>query len=197
SHTDPGRACAIPVRPVAARGARLRGGIGISCVGPGLGPGRPASGPAVMLAALPRLAALTSMHRLLPRAGLLVAGLLALPGSAQETVAPRAATLGTEPLDGVLPGTKRFNVVFHDRKFTLDEFRAAVAAGRPAEEVERIVARLQAMAEAERAGFRARIEELGGRVHLTFWLIDACAIEIDPAKVEQVRALPGVARVDP
>lgn len=150
-----------------------------------------------MLAALPRLAALTSMHRLLPRAGLLVAGLLALPGSAQETVAPRAATLGTEPLDGVLPGTKRFNVVFHDRKFTLDEFRAAVAAGRPAEEVERIVARLQAMAEAERAGFRARIEELGGRVHLTFWLIDACAIEIDPAKVEQVRALPGVARVDP
>jgi hypothetical protein len=125
-------------------------------------------------------------------------GLLALPLSAQETVPPPVGEVNlTQPVDGSIPGTKRYNVTFNDRKFNLEEFRTAVESGKDADHVEGIVARLQGMANAERDGFRGAIEALGGRVHITFWLIDVCTIDIPEDKLDAVRALPGVAIVAP
>lgn len=134
----------------------------------------------------------------LSRASLVLAGVLALPLSAQEVAPPVAReTIGTEPVDGLIAGTKRYNVTFNDRSFTLDEFREAVASGQSADQVERIVANLQAKARAQRDGFRQRIEEMGGRVETTFWLIDACTIDIKPTDVAAVREMAGVMLVDP
>ncbi|MEZ5964673.1 MAG: S8 family serine peptidase [Planctomycetota bacterium] len=138
------------------------------------------------------------MHFSLSRASLALAGLLAFPLTAQETVAPPPVeTIGSEPVDGLLPGTKRYNVRFDDRSFTLAEFRDAVYGGKSADDVERIVAKLQAQAYAQRDGFRRQIEEMGGRVETTFWLIDACTIDIKPGDVGRVLAMPGVVGVDP
>lgn len=139
----------------------------------------------------------------LTRASLVLAGLLALPMSAralsaQEIAAPPPGEgIGTEPVDGLIAGTKRYNVTFDDRTFTLDAFRDAVATGKTADEVDRIVAGLEASARTERDGFRQSIEAMGGRVHYFFWLIDACTIDIKPVDVERVRELPGVLLLDP
>lgn len=139
------------------------------------------------------------MHiRTLSYITLAVAGLCAAPLAAQEVVTPTPDwILGTEPVDGLIPGTKRYNVTFNDRSFSLDEVRVAIESGRTADDVDRIVARMQAMADAQRAGFRRDIEAMGGRVFLTFWLIDAVSVEIPPARLEEIRAYPGVLMVDP
>src|SRR5688572_26263859 len=95
--------------------------------------------------------------------GLAVAGLLTVSLPAQEVAAPAPDwVLGSQPVDGSIPGTKRYNVTFNDRSFTLDELRIAIAQGRTADDVDRIVARMQAMANEQRAGFRQRIEAMGG-----------------------------------
>jgi len=139
------------------------------------------------------------MHLLtLSRASLVLVGLLSLPLTAQELgTSPPDVTIGTDPVDGLIPGTKRYNVTFNDRSFTLDEFREAVASGRSADEVERIVKNLESRARVERDAFRQQIEAMGGRVQTTFWLIDVCTIDIKPTDVAQVRAMPGVLFVDP
>lgn len=129
---------------------------------------------------------------------LALAGLFTTPLAAQDPVVPAPEwALGTEPVDGAIAGTKRYNVTFHDRSFSLDEFRLAVESGRSADDVERLVARFQGLANAQRNAFRQRIEAMGGRVFLTFWLIDAVSVEIPPARLEEVRAYPGVLMVDP
>ncbi len=138
------------------------------------------------------------MHNTLSRASLVLAGLIALPLSAQEVVSPLPGEIiGNQPVDGSVAGTKRYNVTFNDRKFTLDAFRTAIETGKTADEVDGIVARMQAAAYTEREGFRQRIEELGGRVFLTFWLIDVCTVDIPTEKLDAVRNMPGVAYVLP
>ncbi len=137
------------------------------------------------------------MHHTLSCASLVLAGLIALPLSAQEVVSPLGEVIGNQPVDGSIPGTKRYNITFNDRKFTLDAFRTAIETGKTADEVEDLVARMQASANTERDGFRQRIEELGGRVFLTFWLIDVCTIDIPTEKLDAVRNMPGVAWVLP
>lgn len=113
--------------------------------------------------------------------------------------APTAATetTATEAMPGRIAGTRRFNVTFRDRSFDLAEFRAAVRSHQPASVVDRIVASLQARAEQETADFRTEVRALGGDVVITFWLINAVTIEIDPKHVAQLEKLANVAYIHP
>ncbi len=137
-------------------------------------------------------------NRSLSTLGLGLCGLFPSLLPAQEVATPAPEwRLGTEPVDGALPGTKRYNVTFHDRSFTLDDLSVAIRSGATADQVERIIAGLQYQADAQRDGFRRAIEAMGGRVFLNFWLIDACSVEIPPARLADVSAMPGVAFVHP
>jgi hypothetical protein len=138
------------------------------------------------------------MHLDLSAVAIALAFLIPSVAQSQDPGASQLPAVGShQGVDGLIPGTKRYNVTFDDRKFTLDEFGAAIESGRSADDVERIVARMQGLADAERAGFKGEIEAMDGRVHFTFWLIDACTIDVPLGKLGAVRALPGVARVDP
>jgi hypothetical protein len=88
-------------------------------------------------------------------------------------------------------------VTFEKRGFTLDRFRAAIQAHRTHEEVGEIVRDLQARASAEYAPFKAAVRGLGGEVVIEFWLINACTVEVPPALVGALAALPNVLNVRP
>ena len=136
-----------------------------------------------------------NLRRLSAFAGVLA---LSLPCAAQAVAVPSIFdALSQQPVDGSIPGSKRFNVVFNDRSFTLDEFRMAIETGQPAEVVQSIVDRLQTRVNFERAEFGKRIEALGGKIHRVFWLIDAVTVEIAPDRAAAVRELAGVQSVDP
>jgi hypothetical protein len=107
------------------------------------------------------------------------------------------ATPEPQALPGQLDGTKRYNVTFKTRTFDLAEFQRAVRTGASASEVDRIVASLQAKARQDQLPFQREIEALGGRLVLQFWLINACTIELAPARLAVVEAMPNVAFVHP
>jgi hypothetical protein len=108
--------------------------------------------------------------------------------------APAAARSGDlDAVPGREPGTRRYNVTFADRPFDLRAFRAAATGGGDAATVARIVADLEARAQAHQAPFAAAVEALGGRVERRFWLVNACTIDLPPAQLPAVRALANVA----
>ncbi|MEZ5965132.1 MAG: S8 family serine peptidase [Planctomycetota bacterium] len=115
----------------------------------------------------------------------------------QTPDAPNKVGLGTEPVPGVIPGTLRYNVTFKTRSFDLREFKAANdnKAGGPV--VQAIVRDLEQRARADQEPFRQAVEALGGAVNIHFWLINAANIEVPPAKLDAVRALPNVLFVTP
>lgn len=108
-----------------------------------------------------------------------------------------AAGIGTEPIAGRKAGTLRYNVTFAERSFDLTDFRNAVSEREPAWIVAAIVQDLEDRARREQEGFRKAVIELGGDVVITFWLINACTIEIPPAALERVRAMANVLHVRP
>jgi hypothetical protein len=119
--------------------------------------------------------------------------------SSTQSAAPAA---GARPGDldavpGREPGTRRYNVTFADRPFDLRAFRAAATGGGDAATVARIVADLDARAQAHQAPFAAAVKALGGRVERRFWLVNACTIDVPPVQLAAVRALPGVLSVAP
>ncbi|MBI5853345.1 MAG: S8 family serine peptidase [Planctomycetes bacterium] len=75
--------------------------------------------------------------------------------------------------------------------------REAILARRPAAEVDAIVAGLERAVVADQAAFVAAAERLGARITQQWWLIDAAALEIDPARLDALRRLPNVAFVQP
>ncbi|MCC6670640.1 MAG: S8/S53 family peptidase [Planctomycetes bacterium] len=99
---------------------------------------------------------------------------------------------GNELLPGKTPGTYRYNVTFRTRSFDLSEFRDAIHTGRTADDVQRIVAGLEAKARKDQAGFTRWVEDRGGKVNIHFWLINAASIEIAPEHVVALRALDNV-----
>ncbi len=111
--------------------------------------------------------------------------------------APAMLDQGSEPVPGRIPGTRRYNVTFGQRGFTLDAFREAIHAGRTHEDVQAIVRELQAKASAEYANFAADVRALGGDVVVEFWLINACTIEIAPQDLAKIGLLPNVLHVRP
>ena len=111
--------------------------------------------------------------------------------------APILANTPEHGLPGRLPGTERWIVDFKTRSFDLSAFRSAILAHRPAAEVNAIVADLQRKALADQAPFVAAAERLGARVTSQWWLVNAAAVEMPAASLNDLRKLPMVAFVQP
>ena len=101
---------------------------------------------------------------------------------------PQAATRTSRALPGKLPGSERWLVTFKTRSFDLEGYRQAILAQRPAAEVAQLVADLEQKARADQFAFVNFVEQLGGRVTDQWWLINACAVEVLPARLAQLRA---------
>lgn len=117
---------------------------------------------------------------------------------ASQDLLPPPAPIAAESrgLPGKKPGTERWLVQFEKRSFDLSEFRRANLA-RDAAKVARIVPDLEKRVQADQGPFVEAVEKLGGRVVDQWWIVNACAIEIPPAELAKVRALPNVARLEP
>lgn len=89
----------------------------------------------------------------------------------------------------------RWLVQFRTRSFDLTEFRAANLR-RDATAIARIVRELERRVRVDQSDFVATIDKLGGRITEQFWITNACALRLDASKIEGVRALPGVLRVE-
>ncbi len=109
------------------------------------------------------------------------------PGTGSTPIEQRA-------LPGLKPGTERWLVTFKNRSFDLSEFRAANQR-RDADAVARIVADLEGKVRADQREFVELVENLGGRVVAQWWLVNGCAVEIDPAKLPQLQAHANVLRM--
>ena len=106
--------------------------------------------------------------------------------------------IGTQAVPGKAPGSRRYNVVFKKRSFDMAIFYMAVNSGQTAETVEAIVKGLMARADEETKTFRDMVEnKWNGRVAITFWLINAVTIEVDPKFVPQIAGLANVLEVQP
>ena len=105
--------------------------------------------------------------------------------------------LSTEAAPGARDGTRRYNVTFRTRSFELAELRSAIAEQQSAVIVERIIKDLELRARVDQEPFRRAVEAMGGSVVLQFWLINAATIEIAPAQLGAVAALPNVWQVRP
>ncbi|HLQ38937.1 MAG TPA: S8 family serine peptidase, partial [Planctomycetota bacterium] len=110
---------------------------------------------------------------------------------------PWQVGIGTAPVAGDRDGTLRYNVTFKARSFDVEAFRRAVEAHESAAVVGDIVHDLEQRARTEQEPFRKTIEALGGGIRIQFWLINACNIEIPPAQLAAVRAMPNVLAIDP
>lgn len=116
--------------------------------------------------------------------------LLAAFVAAQQPTAPLPT-----PTDVVADS---YVVMFAQRSFTLDAFRAAILARRPAAEVEAIVRGLEGAVERDQAAFTVSVRGLGGRVTGQYWLINGACVEgITADKVGALRQLPNVQEVHP
>ena len=123
---------------------------------------------------------------------------LASSAIAQDGIVPVAATqvdASQKTLPGSFAGSERWIVTFKTRSFTLAALRAANRAG-DAEAVAKIVADLETNAAADQAAFKREVEGLGGKIHEHYWIINGCAIDIAPAKLAAIRAMPIVDRMD-
>jgi hypothetical protein len=94
------------------------------------------------------------------------------------------------PDGAVVPDS--FLVTFQRRSFTLDEYRDAIHARRPAAEVEAIVARLEQAVRADQAPFVQEVERLGGRVTDQWWVVNGCCVSLAAGKRDRLARLPNV-----
>ncbi|MFQ5506766.1 MAG: S8 family serine peptidase, partial [Planctomycetota bacterium] len=107
-----------------------------------------------------------------------------------------ARGIGTEAVPGKRPGTRRYIVHFRTRSFDTCSFRDAIRNGESAAAVDAIVGNLKRLALRDQAGFRHAIQELGGSVEISFWLVNAASIEIDPVHLDKLRKMGNVAKVE-
>lgn len=138
---------------------------------------------------------MTSTPRLLLAA--LVAALLPAATPAQSPFRPQDPVFGTKPAAGSREGTERWIVHFANRPFTLDALRAEYRSGADPAKVGKLVADLEQRMTAHQAAFVQEVEKLGGRMLRQFWIINACAIEIEPKHLGTVRDLANVAFLQP
>jgi subtilisin family serine protease len=130
-------------------------------------------------------------------ASALVAQQTAVDGVA--TPAQQTATLSPtegEIVAGRVPGTQRWIAHFKSRSFDLAAFRRANQERRPAAEIAGIVAELERRMRLDQAAFVTAVERLGGTVVSQWWLVNAAAFEIAPARVADVGKFAGVERLE-
>ncbi len=130
------------------------------------------------------------------RASLVALAVVFHVSGAAEAQAPVPSYLAQHGLAGSKPGLERWNIHFTERSFDLLAFRTANRE-RDANKVAAVVADLEQRVVRDQAGFAKLIESLGGEMVEQFWLINACAVEIDPKHLPKLRAFVGVWRVAP
>jgi subtilisin family serine protease len=128
---------------------------------------------------------------------LLVAAMPAQHAATSPTLAPLLPGRPDHGLPGARPGTERWLVQFATRSFDLDGLRAAILARQPAPVVATLVADLEQRMRQDQAGFVTAVQGLGGSVVRQYWLVNAAAVEIPPARLAELRALPNLLRVQP
>jgi subtilisin family serine protease len=87
-------------------------------------------------------------------------------------------------------------VHFASRSFTLEPFRAATLARRPAAEIQAIVRAMEDAVRRDQAGFVAEVEALGGRVTAQWWIINGAAFTGGPAVLAAIEHMPGIERIE-
>ena len=122
-----------------------------------------------------------------------------IPGSdpAASTVAPAPILAEQHGLPGDLPGTERWIVHFKKRSFDLSGFRQAVYSGASADHVAKIVKGLEQEVIADQAAFAKVVAGLGGKVHVQWWIINACAVDVPHAVLARLQATDNVERLEP
>lgn len=91
----------------------------------------------------------------------------------------------------------RFLVTFRDRSFDLEPLRGATLGRADRATLNGLLARLGAQMLTDQAAFVEFVEkELGGHVRAQWWIINGCAVEIGPDRLEQLRGHPRVLRID-
>lgn len=102
-----------------------------------------------------------------------------------------------KPIAGVKAGTESWVVHFAERPFGLDALREEMLGARNPEVVKSIVQDLEAKMQAHQKNFCADVVALGGTVTHQWWIVNAACIEIAPDKLDTIRAMQNVARLDP
>lgn len=96
---------------------------------------------------------------------------------------------------GEAPASERFIVMFEQRSFDLLPLKKAIADRRSAEYVAGVVAECEARATADQAEFDRALRRIGGRVDEHFWIINGCAVDLPPGRLDWLRSYDGVASV--
>lgn len=130
-----------------------------------------------------------------PTASLSISLALLAGATASQRISETAPERSVRP--GQRPGTLCYNVALSGRSFDLSELAAANRQLRPVHEIDRLVASYEARVRQDQAPFVAAVTRLGGVVTEQLWLVEFATIEIAPAAVASVAALPGVVRVTP
>lgn len=125
------------------------------------------------------------------------AHLLAQTPAPSHPMAPLLAGRPAHGLPGAQPGSERWIVQFATRSFDLEGFRAAIQARQSAAVVAAVVAGLEQAVQRDQAAFVAAVQALGGTVFRQYWLVNAAAVEIPAARLDALRSLPNVLRVQP
>lgn len=91
----------------------------------------------------------------------------------------------------------RYLVSFRDRAFDLEPLRRTILGRADRATLAAVLANLEQSARADQAEFAAFVQrELGGRVLDSWWIINGCAVEIAPEKLDRLRNHARVARID-
>lgn len=147
---------------------------------------------------LPAIARLTTACLALSwMGGLLAQDAFLVPAAAAPGLAPMLAGMPEHGLPGTTPGTERWIAHFRERSFDLVGLREAILSKRSAGEVAAITADLERRMQLDQAAFVAAAQALGAKVTHQWWLVNAAAFEIAPARLAELRQLPMVAFVQP
>ncbi|PIE23110.1 MAG: hypothetical protein CSA62_08705 [Planctomycetota bacterium] len=118
------------------------------------------------------------------------------PGQ-DEDLAPILQASPEHGLPGTVPGTERWIVHFKKRSFDLTAFRQAVRDGADAQTVRRIIEGYEEKVISEQRPFELALEKIGGSMLTQWWLVNACLVQLPFARLSDLRALPGIAFVQP
>jgi Subtilase family len=87
-------------------------------------------------------------------------------------------------------------VSFKSRSFDLSQYRQAILERRPSAEVDALVLGLEEKAMADQRGFALDVQKLGGRLVKSWWIANACLVQIDASRLIALKRHPRVLRVD-
>ncbi len=123
--------------------------------------------------------------------GLLVCGLVASAASAQA-----AAPIG-QGIPGSAPGTEQWIVMLRNRGYSLQQALQNILALPNATARQAAITALQQLAATDQAAVAQAVGAAGGVVRKHHWVVSGLVVELPPAALGTLAALPRVARLVP